>query len=445
MGFIILTSDNENLSYVIKKNPQTSPHTRPVRKGICIGWFFNDKYIIKFNDLIDSVSFLKLDNDEYDYLPYMQYCAPILMACIVKEMFSTCVNQGSSDDKVGKCSIEQGIMKLGKKAVNLINKLNLYITNYNIIIVETDVPQIYNFKIQSDHSTISELLQYAYILGYILNCMSFGFNEKPDKAGLDKIIKIMNHMNVPYYIRYIVKNQMIGRAEFQRIKKELEKSPDHLINMVYGNTQDQRYEFISNMVFKFCSNNSENNIHLVDIGCGEGYYIKKLLSAIKTKKISKIQYHAHDIEEKEMDMIDQMISSDPDYQIVKTYRSIDLLINKLKEYKSDRMMIIFSEVIEHIPLTEVKNFMIKIIKEINFNTMIITTPTYEFNSHYMMSGSEFRHPDHKQEFTKQQFIEFMDQIIIETGITMTNTYYPVGDQIDGFGMSQGIELNPIHQ
>ena len=441
MGFIVLSSDNDNLSFVIKKNPQTSPHTRFVRKGICIGWFDNiNKYVIKFNDLIDSVSFLKTDKDEYDYLPYMQYCAPIFMACIVKEMFGTCINQGSSDDKLCKCSISQGVMKLNKKAVNLINKMNQYITNYKIIITETNISHMYLFEIQSDHSTISELLQYAYILGYILNCMTFGFNEKPDKTGLDKIIKIINHINVPYYIKYIIKNQMIGRAEFQRVKKDLEKSSDHSINMFYGNTQDQRYDFISKIILDFCSNNSSNNIHLVDIGCGEGYYVKKLLSAIKSKKISNIQYHAHDIEEKEMDIIDQMILSDPDYQIVKTYRSIDLLINKLKDYASDHIMVIFSEVIEHIPLNEVKNFMIKIIKDIDFKKMIITTPTYDFNIHYLMNGSEFRHPDHKQEFTKKQFIEFMDQIIIETGKSLTNTYYHVGDQIDGFGMSQSIEL-----
>lgn len=443
MGFITLSSDNPNLSFIIKKNPASSPHTRPVRKGLCIGWFkdLDTKYVIKFTDTQELVSFPKNHSDEYDYLPYMQYCAPILMTCILKEMFGTCINQGSVDDLIGKCSISQGVMKLSRRAQNLSDKLNLYIKQYQIELKETIIPNIFEFSIKSEHSTVSELLQYAYILGYIFNCLTFGYNEKPDSSALDKIIKIINNINVPYYIRYLIKNSMIGRKEFDRVKESLQLSKDSNILMKYGNTQEQRCDFIAEHINNFCKDTLAKNkhIHLVDIGCGEGYYVKNILEMIEKKKY-KVQYHAHDINESEMDQIDMLIKTDDVYKCVSAYRSIDHMIQKLNELsENDYILVIFSEVIEHIPIDDVKSFMIKLLKNIKFKQMIITTPTYEFNKHYMMT-TEFRHPDHKQEFTKEQFIFLINDIIRDSEIDLRSEYYPVGDQINEIGMSQCIQL-----
>lgn len=478
MGFIILTSDNQNLSYVIKKNPQTAPHVRPLRKGLCIGWFSATKdpvvnptqspqpsqssqiqqpsqYVIKFMDTNENVSFPKNHEDEYDYLPYMQYCAPIMMTSVVKEMFGTVLNQGSSEDKTGICSLEQGVMKLSNKAIKLVDKMNVFIKKYRVDLRPTNIRGMYGFTLSSDNSTISELLQYAYLLGCTLNCMTFGYNEKPDGHALDKIIKIMNSLSVPYYIRYTFKNYMIGRKEFARVKKDLEGSNDInvdkdklKISMVYGNTQSQRCDFISNHVLNFCNDCMVSNkqIHIVDIGCGEGYYVRNLLKLMEDKKFQNVTYHAHDIDEKEMNKIDTLVKTDELYSVVRTYRSIDDLITSLNNFtKDNEIMIVFSEVIEHILLTEVKHFMVKILSEIKFKNMLITTPSSEFNVHYLLAKNEYRHPDHKQEFTKQEFIDFIDDVLRDVThdlkIKISTCYAPVGDCVNDIGMSQSIILH----
>ena len=442
MGFIILTSDNQNLSYCIKKNPITSPHTRLLRKGICIGWYHSElRYVVKFMDMTESVSFPKNHKDTYDYLPYMQYCAPIIMTCVVKDMFGTLVNQGSVEDKTGICSLEQGVMKLSDKAVKLIVKLNMFINKYRIDLRPTNVARMYGFTVSSENSTMSELLQYVYMLGYILNCITFKYVEKLDNLALDKIIRIMNSLSVPYYIRYVFKNYMLGRKEFTRVKKDLE-GPDGLnISMVYGNTQCQRCDFISEHVMNFCAD-SNKQIHLVDVGCGGGYYVRNLLKLLKDRQVQNVTYYAHDIDEKEMDKIDTLVGTDPMYSVVKPYRSVDEMISSLNTGDNE-IMIVFSEVIEHIPLETVKQFMIKIISEIRFKKMVITTPSVEFNVHYLLAKNEFRHPDHKQEFTKQEFITFIDEVLdnIEIGSRPTYCYMPIGDCVNGVGMSQGIILS----
>ena len=58
-------------------------------------------------------------------------------------------------------------------------------------------------------------------------------------------------------IRYMLKTTMIGLREFPRVKKELEGGIDYKdkIKMSFGNTQNQRFEFISGNLLKFYREN----------------------------------------------------------------------------------------------------------------------------------------------------------------------------------------------
>ncbi|VBB18828.1 methyltransferase domain [Yasminevirus sp. GU-2018] len=457
MGFTVVESSNEKLSFVIKKNPATAPHIKPVRKGYCIGWFFDKKtpdsnttrYVTRFVDVGENVSFPKNRDDDYDYLPYMQYCAPALMTVVVKEMFSTVLNQGAPEDTVSACSFEQAVVKLSNRAVKLLEKLNTFVKNYEIKITQSKVGDrcigMYNFKVSSNQSTISDLLKYVYLLGNVLNCMTFGFSEKPIDSSLDKIVKIINEINLPYYIRYTIKTHMIGKKEFLRVKSALE-GDDKKIVMMQGNTQSQRFDFISKNVLNFCAS-AQKNRHIVDIGCGEGYYVKGILELLKSKKQSVV-YHAHDIESTEMDKIDMLIKTDDDYANVIAYRSFDDLVDALNKLSPDaEIMIIFSEVIEHIPCAEVTNYVVDLINRIKFRKMIVTTPQAEFNVHYLLNPGEFRHLDHKQEFTKAQFTEIMTDILTKSVKIrdLDMEYTEIGDVVDGVSMSQGVVITSKHE
>ncbi len=446
MGFIIFTSDNKDFSYVIRKNPATSPHIRKVRKGFCMGKFHEKSYVIRFIDEIDQVSFPKHKSDTHDYLPYMQYCAPILMTCCCKEMLGTAMNHNNEIDIVTYNKVEQGIIKLSIRAVNLIKKLNNFVVNYKIELIDIDSTKgLYSISIYSNDTSISELLQYCYFVGYILNCMTFGYGEKPDKHGLDKIIKIMNNVKIPYYIRYLYKMYMIVKEDFMRVKKELEGSDD--INMIFGNTQTQRYDCIAQHVIEFCESckNNGKNIHIIDIGCGEGYYVRNLLNLMK-KKNYQMQYHAHDIDPDEMNKIIMIKNSDEIYSSLNCYNTLESLIQKFSNKMDDnQVMIIFTEVIEHIPVDQVEEFMIKLIKFIDFNKMLITTPDHTFNQYYSKELGEMRDADHKQEFTKQQFCDFMDNVLTKTGLgeKIKTEYLMIGDCIKGISTSQGILITSV--
>lgn len=477
MGFIVIESNNPKFSYVINKNPATSPHIRSLRKGFCLGWFHDEsnesnesnnanmnnidnidnttdtdiisnksKYIVRFIDTEENVSFPRNKEDLYDYLPYMQYCSPLLVTCVVREMFNTTLNQGSQDDAVCYCSIEQAIMKLNKRSINLINKLNIFVKDYKVTITPTNTNKLYKFVITSNNSTINDLFKYAYMLGYIINCITFGYIEIPAASALDKVIKIINDLNLSYYVRYTIKMYMLGRKDFTRIKSALEGNDNnvHKITMMYGNTQCQRFETIKKYTTEFLSYSKTHSKspHIVDIGCGEGYYVRNLLGYIKMQKIDVV-YHAHDIDDTEMDKIDILIKSNKIYSVVKPYRSFNDMINTLASLNNDStVMIIFSEVIEHIPCDQVKLFMIDLINRINFNMMLVTTPQVEFNKHYLIAEGEFRHVDHKQEFTKSEFEAFMNDVVFSSkrNMNIESEYIMIGDVVDNVSVSQGMIL-----
>ena len=113
MGFIILEANNDELSYIIKKNPSSEPHNKKNRKGICMGFYHDSNtYVVKHTDVEEGVSFPRNKNDTYDYLPYMQYASPMLLVTVVREMFNTILNQTDEKDVSTNCVIEQAIVKL---------------------------------------------------------------------------------------------------------------------------------------------------------------------------------------------------------------------------------------------------------------------------------------------------------------------------------------------
>ncbi len=441
MGFVILKSTNPNLSFIIKKNPSTSPHIKNVRKGLGIGWFNKSDYVIRFVDIEEKVSFSRNRDDDYDYLPYMQYCAPILMTVLIKDLLTSALNQPNELDVIDDetlSSFEMPIVKLNSKGTKMVEKLNTFIDDFKIKLEPLKVDYMFRM-IVSTKKTICHLLQYCYFLGYVLNFTSFGGIEKPLDGALDKVVGIMNNLNIDYYIRYIFKTYMIVRKDFDKIKKNLETIKGHTVSMKPGTTQEQRFDFILKHVLDFCNTYDTYKIDIVDIGCGEGYYVQNLLLKLssKYKGYDKLQYNAYDIVSEELDKIEKMKKIDSIYDKVIIHRSYDDMISALAERKSKKL-IIMSEVIEHIPHLESVDYVGKIMKDITLNKIILTTPSVEFNIHYLLDG-KFRHDDHKQEYTRKEFLDFVEESSkLSNKNNLSSTYHQIGDVIDDVSMSQGI-------
>jgi len=435
MGFIIVQSNNNNLSYIIKKNPSTQPHLKKIKKGICMGFFHNNSYVMKFNDVEEGVSFLRNKDDVYDYLPYMQYASSLLIVSVVRDMLTSILNQPDEQDYETNCMIEQAIIKLSNKAIKVVNKLNKYITKYQIILENTSYNKIYNIKITSSNSSLHNLLQYTYLVGIILNNLTIEYYETLQNDMLDKIIKIMNEINIPYYIRYMINTTMIPQKEFNRVKQNLEGNPN--ITMYHGNTQQQRFDFILDKL------NTNIKMNIVDIGCGEGFYIKSLNKIFNKHNI---KYYAFDIDLEIMDSIKTLIQSDDTgiYTNVFPYDNLDTMMNDINSNNTtnnELSFVILSEVIEHTPLDKISDFLLNIFNTLNFHKIIITTPNVDFNKHYLLNDDELRHQDHVKEYNKDEFVKLITNAINLSNKTINYDYYLVGDTINDISTTQCIILS----
>ncbi len=93
MGYIIIESENNDLSWVLGKNPDSGMVCKKLRSGIVYGWYTEQKtYVIRFVDYTDEVSFKKNFYDQYNYLGSLQYCSPLLLSSVISELFGSNLN-----------------------------------------------------------------------------------------------------------------------------------------------------------------------------------------------------------------------------------------------------------------------------------------------------------------------------------------------------------------
>lgn len=90
MAIIQLRSTNPQLSFIIRKNPQSGMQLRPVRQGIAYGWYSDEAtYNVYFKDADNEVSYKKNDGESFEYLNVSRYNTPLFPLNAVNEFFST--------------------------------------------------------------------------------------------------------------------------------------------------------------------------------------------------------------------------------------------------------------------------------------------------------------------------------------------------------------------
>lgn len=186
--------------------------------------------------------------------------------------------------------------------------------------------------------------------------------------------------------------------------------------MYFGNTASQRRDYISSVL--------QFDKPIIDIGCGDGYY-----AIPYSQKLSDLPYYAIDIDNECLNKIKKKMLRDNITNIVpfNNYTELDT-IGRSKVYD-----VIISEVVEHMDPYESQEIIKFILDKINFNKIIITTPNFEFNKYYNLTG--FRHDDHKWEYTREQFQKYIEKIIM--GYQINVQYIGIGDIVDGILTTQG--------
>lgn len=429
--------ENENFSYIIKKNPMSGMLKRIISNGEVTGYYYNDNiihngyYILYFKDY-DGSSYESTKNTIYLNPP--QYVSSKAVLGIISEVLS--INDNNNEyDKENVSFNTFHIASLNIFNINNIKKITQYVTDIKVIFEQIDDLECHYKVTFITKKSFNKLLNYVFVLMTMIAYFKYNnfFTEEHDyeisDKLADKIIKCINVFDGPYYLKYFVASRIMLYKDFLRNKQIFEKSLKHKLVLCGGYTAEQRRSYIQNIIF-----NKNKDINIMDIGCGEGYYVIPF-----SKKIGQNKYVAYDIDKNEIDKLNKKI-------LAKELTNITVYDNETNfiefiNNNTDKYDVIISEVIEHMVEQDSYDFLVKIFNGIynNFNKIIITTPNVSFNKNYIMEN-EFRHPDHKIELTKDEFINFMTKCINDSYLNKIKyqiEYVDIGDSVDDVSCSQG--------
>lgn len=404
MAFLQIKSTNPNFSFVLKKNPSSPMLIKQVRQGTAFGYYSKNKeneYNVFFRDNTDEASF----SEEFTYLNSSQYSSAQFILTAISDFFSSNLKKQDEKDVKGFTN-SLFINSLDIKHIKLIESLEIYFPKIS-----------FNYQ-DKGFKKISLTIETKESLHYLINAAAlialfniFTKYDFIDEGLTEKYLNSILVVDAHYFIRYMFKKNFFSNKKFKQLKEKLEQSTNWDMKLTLGDNMLSRRHFVEDNL------NFTNTI--VDVGCGEGYYLPL------AKKVE--EYTAIDVNPKELEKAKRKAKK-KGLENISFLKSIkDLKTNKPTDF-------IFIEVMEHMPLKEAKKIIKTITNDNNFNSLLISTPNKDFNKYYAVDG--FRHDDHHYEMTKTEFQTFCQ----ESFAGLQYKIIDIGDSVNGETPTQGVKV-----
>lgn len=161
---------------------------------------------------------------------------------------------------------------------------------------------------------------------------------------------------------------------------------------------------------------------VLDLGCGEGQLIQKLLPEREFTEIVgvDVDYRCLEIACKRL----KLDSLAPNQHRIKLLQgSLTYTDKRLFGYDAAALI----EVIEHLDQFRLSTFEQVLFKFTRPKTVIITTPNVEYNVNFLFfPHGQLRHPDHRFEWTRQEFQSWGNRVARE--YTYQVQFSPIGEE-----------------
>lgn len=426
MSVILLKSANPDLSYILQKNPETTPLVvKSLKCGNLFGFYSkNDPstFVIYFRDGDDEVSYKSHPDEQYEYLNPTRYNSSMFIFNSIKELLGHLENNKYKEAERDVAGFENTVT-INMVHVGIPKYLTFFATSIEGIEMtyENLVGNEYRIVVKTKR-TLHDLINYLSLFSTFLILINNNEYLFIEEGLVDRFMKVMNNLDVEYYIRYLFKLRVINEKPslFKQYKTDLEKCTKQQIVFKPGDTHEQRIQFVTDKL--------QYMFNIVDVGCGEGRYTVPF-----ARKVNHV--HAIDIDPEIREGLQHTLKK-KSIDNVTIHDSIDEYLQVTNpDYPVD---VICSEVIEHLELKDVEEFLTQIVEIPNVQRIVITTPNADFNVFYALK--EFRHNDHKFEFSELDFKNYMIDFISKYSLTnlFTFKFEGVGDSVNGIHVSQAI-------
>lgn len=421
MAFLQLSSTNPEFSYLIKKNPASGLFARSMRKGTVFGYFSNEgqTYNIYFRDDFNDISYPEYKDQEFEYVNTTRYGSSQFVLNALSEVLRDAFKKRDEKLDPDGYSITLVLNMIRMDNKRTLNAFTKHFVDDCEITAEEVAHKHYRVEIQTKKS-LYHLLNLTNLFSALVVIRTATEYLPRDEQTVEKYFSSLSTIDSPYFIRYYFKSELLkSQRLFKKHKQLLETSTRYPIEMVYGDTLIMRQDAIEKEI-------SFSN-HIVDVGCGEGRYVWYFNQRLLKGK----QYYAIDIDEKCRNSVSRKIRLNS-LTNVHVLESIDAFL--ALELPDEPFDFILGEVIEHMSVEEATALVQKCRSFKNCNTVIVTTPNAEFNRFYFDGEEDMRHPDHKFEFTKDQFVAWVESISKEA------TTFDIGDKVNGIPVSLGVRF-----
>ncbi|MDH5506754.1 MAG: 3' terminal RNA ribose 2'-O-methyltransferase Hen1 [Anaerolineae bacterium] len=382
----------------------------------------------------------RLDFSLGQYVNDRPYAASSFMSVAISDVFGTALNGRSKERqelaetaipleaKIAVVACASGIEFLKE----LFEPLGYEVSANNTVLDE-------NFPEwgQSEYFTVllrntcrlSELLNHLYVVIPVLD------NDKHYWVNQDEIEKLLrrgetwlpSHPKKQAIVtRYLSHQRSLSREALAQLLEEDQNNLDQETDRKQGEEEaieksislhEQRLGTVL-AVLKSCKAS-----RVIDLGCGEGKLLKKLMAEPAFKQITgmDVSYRALERAEKRLHL-----NRLPELQrerIKLIHGSLMYVDKRLAGYDAAALV----EVIEHLDPPRLRAMEHVVFKQAKPGTVVVTTPNAEYNINFeSLPAGRFRHRDHRFEWTRSEFAAWANSIADEHGYSVRTM--PIGPE-----------------
>ena len=276
---------------------------------------------------------------------------------------------------------------------------------------------------------LKDLLNHLYVLIPVLDA------EKHYWIGKDEVEKLLrkgqgwlaSHPHKEAIVRrYLPRQRQLAREALARLTEEDNPDPD-AVEQAHAEEEIKVEEPIrlwqQRMGAVVAVLRSVNAKRVLDLGCGEGRLLRELLNE---KSLTEIV--GMDVSYRSLEMASQRLKLDrmPAKQkerLKLIHGSLMYRDKRLEGYDAATVV----EVIEHLDPPRLAAFERVLFESARPKTVIVTTPNAEYNVKFdTLPAGQFRHKDHRFEWTREQFQSWSRQMAERFGYNVR--FLPVGEE-----------------
>lgn len=150
---------------------------------------------------------------------------------------------------------------------------------------------------------------------------------------------------------------------------------------------------------------------VADIGCGEGFYLRAMLSDPTFTRIVGIDVSARELERAQRRLRLGQLPERRLERIALRQSSVTYVDDQLSGLDA----ILLVEVLEHIDPERHPSLENAVFGAAKPRNVILTTPNVEYNAVYGLAAGQLRHPDHRFELTRDEFEVWASRVAEEYG------------------------------